>query len=82
MRYYSGGLGQRLLAIPSTLGWTWLLGYNASIIARRPQVSISPPKSTPPRAEALVIATPCDLEFSRPGMCVRVSLEKTFALHI
>ena len=26
MRYYSGGLGQRLLAIPSALGWTWLLG--------------------------------------------------------
>ena len=82
MRYYSGGLGQRLLAIPSALGWTWLLGYNASIIARRPRVSISPPKSEPPRPEALVIATPCDLEFSRPGMCVRSSLEKTFTLHI
>ena len=26
MRYYSGGLGRRLLAIPSALGWTWLLG--------------------------------------------------------
>ena len=26
MRYYSGGFGQRLLAIPSALGWTWLLG--------------------------------------------------------
>ena len=26
MRYYSGGLGQRFLAIPSALGWTWLLG--------------------------------------------------------
>ena len=37
MRYYSGGLGQRFLAIPSALGWTWLLGYNASIIARRPR---------------------------------------------
>ena len=48
MRYYSGGLGQRVLAIPSALGWTWLLGYNASIIARRPRVSISPPKSEPP----------------------------------
>ena len=82
MRYYSGGLGQRFLAIPSALGWTWLLGYNASIIARRPRVSISPPKSKPPRPEALVIATPCVLEFSRPGMCVRSSLEKTFALHI
>ena len=82
MRYYSGGLGQRFLAIPSALGWTWLLGYNASIIARRPRVSISPPKSEPPRPEALVIATPCDLEFSRPRMCVRSSLEKTFALHI
>ena len=82
VRYYSGGLGQRLLAIPSALGWTWLLGYNASIIARRPRVSISPPKSEPPRPEKLVIATPCDLEFSRPGMCVRSSLEKTFALHI
>ena len=23
---YSGGLGQRFLAIPSALGWTWLLG--------------------------------------------------------
>ena len=33
MRYYSGGLGQRFVAIPSPLGWTWLLGYNASIIA-------------------------------------------------
>ena len=83
MRYYSGGLGQRLLAILSALGWTWLLGYNASIIARRPRVStISPPKFDPPRPEALVIATPCDLEFSRPGMSVRSSLEKTFALHI
>ena len=82
MRYYSGGLGQRLLAIPSALGWTWLLGYNASIIARRPRVSISPPKSEPPRPEALVIATPCHLEFLRPGMCVRSSLKKTFALHI
>ena len=82
MRYYSGGLGQRFLAIPSALGWTWLLGYNASIIARGPRVSISPPKSEPPRPGSLVIATPCDLEFSRPGMCVRSSLEKTFALHI
>ena len=26
MRFYSGGLGQRFLAIPSALGWTWLLG--------------------------------------------------------
>ena len=26
MRYYSGGFGQRFLAIPSALGWTWLLG--------------------------------------------------------
>ncbi|CAM9814471.1 unnamed protein product [Ascophyllum nodosum] len=26
MRYYSGGLGQRFVAIPSPLGWTWLLG--------------------------------------------------------
>ena len=42
MRYYSGGLGQRFLAIPSALGWTWLLGYNASIIARRPR---PPPRS-------------------------------------
>ena len=25
MRYYSGGFGQRFLAIPSTLGRTWLL---------------------------------------------------------
>ena len=50
MRYYSGGLGQRFFAIPSALGWTWLLGYNASIIARRPRVSISPPKSDPPPA--------------------------------
>ena len=82
MRYYSGGLGQRLLVVPSALGWTWLLGYNASIIARRPSVLISPPKSEPPRPEALVIATPCDLEFSRPGMCVHSCLEKTFALHI
>ena len=82
MRYCSGGLGLRFLAIPSALGWTWLLEYNASIIARRPRVSISPPKSDPPRPEALVIATPCDLEFSRPGMFVRSSLEKTFALHI
>ena len=47
MRYYSGSLGQRFLAIPSALGWTWLLGYNASLIARRPRVSISPPKSNP-----------------------------------
>ena len=82
MRYYSGGLGQRFLAIPSALGWTWLLGYNASFIARRPRFSISPPKFEPPRPEALVIATPCDLKFLRPGMCVRSNLEKTFALHI
>ena len=26
MRYYSCGLGQRFVAIPSPLGWTWLLG--------------------------------------------------------
>ena len=26
MRYYSGGFGQRFLAVPSALGWTWLLG--------------------------------------------------------
>ena len=26
MRYYSGGLGQRFVAFPSPLGWTWLLG--------------------------------------------------------
>ena len=26
IRYYSGGLGQRFRAIPSALGWTWLLG--------------------------------------------------------
>ena len=26
MRYYSGGLSQRFPAIPSALGWTWLLG--------------------------------------------------------
>ena len=26
MRYYSGGLGQRFLTIPSALDWTWLLG--------------------------------------------------------
>ena len=26
MRYYSGGLGQRCVAIPSPLGWTWVLG--------------------------------------------------------
>ena len=42
MRYYSGGLGQRFLAIPLALGWTWLLGYNASIITRRPR---PPPRS-------------------------------------
>ena len=26
IRYYSGGLGQRFLAIPSALGRTWVLG--------------------------------------------------------
>ena len=26
IRYYCGGSGQRFLAIPSALGWTWLLG--------------------------------------------------------
>ena len=26
MRYYSGGFGQRFLAIPSALGWTWFSG--------------------------------------------------------
>ena len=26
VHYYSGGFGQRFLAIPSALGWTWLLG--------------------------------------------------------
>ena len=39
MRYYSGGLGQRFVAIPSPLGWTWLLEKNASIIARRAALS-------------------------------------------
>ena len=48
IRYYSGGFGQRFLAIDPAPGWTWLLGYNASIIARRPRVSISPPKFEPP----------------------------------
>ena len=28
MRYYSGGFGRRFFAIPSALGWTWLLGLN------------------------------------------------------
>ncbi|CAM9410043.1 unnamed protein product, partial [Ascophyllum nodosum] len=28
MRYYSGGYGRRFFAIPSALGWTWLLGLN------------------------------------------------------
>ena len=59
MRYYSGGLGQRFVAIPSPLGWTWLLEKNASIIARRASLSrLRNPN--PPRPEALVIATPCD----------------------
>ena len=32
MRYYSGGLGQRFLAFPSALGWTWLLRYNVVVV--------------------------------------------------
>ena len=43
MRYYSGGLGQRFLAIPFALGWTWLLEKKiASVTARGSRVSISP----------------------------------------
>ena len=59
MRYYSGGLGQRFVAIPSPLGWTWLLEKKCEYNCAQ-SVSISPPKSEPPRPEALVIATPCD----------------------
>ena len=66
MRYYSGGLGQRLLAIPSTLGWRWLLGYNASIIARRPRVSISPPKSDPPPPRSARHCDPLRLRIFAP----------------
>ena len=53
MRYYSGGLGQRLLAIPSALGWTWLLGYNASIIARRPLPRLRNPNPPAPKRSSL-----------------------------
>ena len=83
MRYYSGGNGRRCFAIPSALGWTWLLGLNASITARGSRVSISPriPDENQ-RPESLVIATPRDLEILRPGMCVRSGLENTLALHI
>ena len=66
MRYYSGGLGQRLLAIPSALGWTWLLGYNVSIIARRPRVSISPPKSEPPPPRSARHCDPLRLRIFAP----------------
>ena len=66
MRYYSGGLGQRLLVIPSALGWTWLLGYNASIIARRPRVSISPPKSDPPPPRSARHCDPLRLRIFAP----------------
>ena len=83
MRYYSGGNGRRCFAIPSALGWTWLLGLNASITARGSRVSISPriPDENQ-RPESLVIATPRDLEILRPGICVRSSLENTLALRI
>ena len=66
IRYYSGGLGQRLLVIPSALGWTWLLGYNASIIARRPRVSISPPKSDPPPPRSARRCDPLRLRIFAP----------------
>ena len=66
MRYYSGGLGQRFLAIPSALGWTWLLGYNASIIARRPRVSISPPKFEPPPPRSARHCDPLRLRIFAP----------------
>ena len=66
MRYYSGGFGQRFLAIPSALGWTWLLGYNASIIARRPRVSISPPKSEPPSPRSARHCDPLRLKIFAP----------------
>ena len=141
MSYYSGGLGQRFLAIPSALDWTWLLEKkNASITARGSRVSISPRiPDEPTRPKSLVIAPPpffsffffnltytrwtsslpsClwslrifpslsgsrltifsrdassallqlvnqrlnyDLEFSRPGVCVRSNLDKTFVFHI
>ena len=66
MRYYSGGLGQRFLAIASALGWTWLLGYNASIIARRPRVPISPPKSDPPPPRSARHCDPLRLRIFAP----------------
>ena len=63
MRYYSGGFGQRFLAIPSALGWTWLLEKKkSSITARGSRVSISPRiPDEPSRPNSLVIATPCEL---------------------
>ena len=83
MRYYSGGYGRCFFAIPSALGWTWLLGLNASITARGSRVSISPRiPDEKQRPELLVIATPRDLEILRPGMCVCSGLENTLALHI
>ena len=83
MRDYSGGFVRRFFAILSALGWTWPLGLNASITTRRSRVSISPriPDENQ-RPESLVIATSHDLKILRPGMCVRASLENTFALHI
>ena len=58
VRNYSGGFGQRFLAIPSALGRTWLLGLNASITARGSRVSISPPNSG--RTPSPRIARHCD----------------------
>ena len=66
MRYYSGGLGQRLLAIPSALGWTWLLGYNASIIARRPQVSYLASEIQPPPLRSARHCDPLRLRIFAP----------------
>ena len=81
MRYYSGSLGQRFPAISAGLDVASGIQckYNCAQTSRLYLASEIRP---PPRPEALVIATPCDLEFSRPGMCVRSNLENTFALHI
>ena len=58
MRYYSGGFGQQFLAIPSALGWTWLLGkkckYNCARISRL-YLAPNSGRTLPPR-----IARHCD----------------------
>ena len=82
MRCYSGGFGQRFLAIPSWAGRGFRDKMQVKLRADLASLYRLRIPDEPPRPESHVIATPCDLEFVRPGICVRSTLEKTFVLHI